>query len=287
MDKFVTKRPRLLVEGTSSKSTAAISKEPKDTKLKNKSTKYMKVSSCSVVNSSALENTEGRKTDESEKQGAKQKADDPGSKTRVFKDAWRVGRPWLQYNGKTMWCQYCRDAEKNIKPLLRSDNMIKGISNGFKVYTVTSHEESKAHELAVEIYTNTKVQPENAPARHIATKMNKNNITKLVHLFRNVHALAKNHQSLRNYVWLCQLDEMKGVDIGTSYRSPMAAMRFLAAIASHELSYFLRVWRLMIRQKQLASGAAKPQGDRDIRKYQWRKMTRVMMGLRTVMKMKP
>ena len=40
--------------------------------------------------------------------------------------------------------------------------------------------------------------------------------------------------SLHDYAWLCQLDDIKGVDIGQSYRSDKAAMRFVGAIASNE-----------------------------------------------------
>jgi hypothetical protein len=36
-------------------------------------------------------------------------------------------------------------------------------------------------------------------------------------LFWNAQAVIKNNKSLRDYVWLCQLDITKGIDIGETY----------------------------------------------------------------------
>jgi hypothetical protein len=39
-------------------------------------------------------------------------------------------------------------------------------------------------------------------------------------LFRNTHALAKNSKSVKDFTWLCELDEAKGLSIGKTYRNP-------------------------------------------------------------------
>ena len=36
-------------------------------------------------------------------------------------------------------------------------------------------------------------------------------------MFRNVHAMVQHSRPLGDYVWMCELDEMKGVQLGTTY----------------------------------------------------------------------
>ena len=52
--------------------------------------------------------------------------------------------------------------------------------------------------------------------------------------FRNVHALVKKNKPFTDFQWLCELDGIKGCDIGTSYRNGKSAKRFLTTIASYE-----------------------------------------------------
>ena len=204
----------------------------KDTKQKNKSTKTVStVEPCLAGSSSSVPGSKPSTIIKGTKQF---KSDTQSNNTREFKDNWKIGRPWLMHENNIMWCEYCRENEKNIKLLIKSRNMIEG-STIFKKETVANHETSKAHEFATQIHQN-KDDPKKAPAHQITAKLNANNRQKLEILFRNVHSLVKNHKSLADYIWICELDERKGIDIGTSYRSREAAKRFAHAIASFERS---------------------------------------------------
>jgi hypothetical protein len=41
----------------------------------------------------------------------------------------------------------------------------------------------------------------------------------MTNLFRNVHALIKKRHPFTDFIWMCELDEIKGVDIGETYRN--------------------------------------------------------------------
>ena len=41
----------------------------------------------------------------------------------------------------------------------------------------------------------------------------------MTNLFRNVHALIKKRCPFTDFIWMCELDEIKGVDIGETYRN--------------------------------------------------------------------
>ena len=56
-------------------------------------------------------------------------------------------------------------------------------------------------------------------------------------LFRTAHAIAKKGRPFTDYVWMCDLDEMKGIDIGKTYRNHTQVRCFVAHIAAVERSH--------------------------------------------------
>lgn len=65
---------------------------------------------------------------------------------------------------------------------------------------------------------------------------------KLVLKFRTVHALAKHDRPFTDYTWQCSLDELKGLKVGTDYRSDKAAADFahhIAEVSTNQLSVLL------------------------------------------------
>ena len=41
----------------------------------------------------------------------------------------------------------------------------------------------------------------------------------MTNLFRNFHALITKRRPFTDFIWMCELDEIKGVDIGETYRN--------------------------------------------------------------------
>ena len=70
---------------------------------------------------------------------------------RKFLPKWKIGRAWLKYEDKRgMWCHICETYYTKIKHLVSNKTMIDG-RESFKVETLKYHEESRAHQFAVDI----------------------------------------------------------------------------------------------------------------------------------------
>lgn len=111
--------------------------------------------------------------------------------------------------------------------------MIDG-RHSFKVETLKYQKQSRSHQFAVDIHINTVKEPSKAPASHALSKLEKETEHKMEILFRNTHVLAKNNNSFKDFIWLCELDEAKGLSIGKTYRNPKAAKTFCSNIAQSE-----------------------------------------------------
>ena len=72
--------------------------------------------------------------------------------------------------------------------------------------------------MAIEIYNNTIKQPNEAPTQKALIKLDQETQQKVSNLFRNTHALMKHNKSFEDYVWLCDLDGKKGLNIGKIQR---------------------------------------------------------------------
>jgi hypothetical protein len=66
--------------------------------------------------------------------------------------------------------------------------------------------------------------------------LNSENFEKLNKMFRTCHAMVKNNRPLSDFVWLCQLDEMKGMIVGQTYRNVTSAKMFINAIVEVEFN---------------------------------------------------
>ncbi|XP_014667131.1 PREDICTED: zinc finger protein 862-like [Priapulus caudatus] len=65
-------------------------------------------------------------------------------------------------------------------------------------------------------------------------QMNAKAFDRLTILFRNAHGIAKHCRPFTDYVWMCQLDAQKGIDIGTTYMTDIKCREFIDAIAEIE-----------------------------------------------------
>ena len=101
----------------------------------------------------------------------------------------------------------------------------------YKAESIAYHEKSAAHLLAQQCHK-AKIHPEKTPANLARQQMLKQYTGKLRLLFRNAHAVSKNKKSLADYRWLCDLDEVKGLAIGATYRNSKACGTFTKYIAT-------------------------------------------------------
>ena len=96
------------------------------------------------------------------------------------------------------------------------------------------HSQSAVHaksELVVKAAT---LNPGTTPIEQAIQTLNASAVEKLQIFFRTCHALTKHCRPFADYVWLCELDEKKGIDIGQSYRNALKCREFTDAISEVE-----------------------------------------------------
>jgi hypothetical protein len=93
------------------------------------------------------------------------------------------------------------------------------VSSNFKLESVISHETSEQHLRSVDKQSAKENSTVNSAAAKIVQSLNKKVFNRMTNLFRNVHALIKKRRPFTDFIWMCELDEIKGVDIGDTYRN--------------------------------------------------------------------
>ena len=60
--------------------------------------------------------------------------------------------------------------------------------------------------------------------------------------FRTAHAVAKKDKSFKDYEWMCDLDQRKGLDIGARYSGEKKCREFIGFIADWQRDKSLQLW---------------------------------------------
>ena len=157
----------------------------------------------------AQHNPEKRKQNAEEKAAQSKEYENKRCK-RQTQFQWSIGRAWLRIetddnDKETMFCDFC------IKAKIPGDKsaFIHGCTN-LKLETIKKHEGSNNHLLAANKHANEK-EPTKAPAFMAKMSLNKATYTKLSILFRNVHTINIQGRPAQDYIWMNELDTMKGL----------------------------------------------------------------------------
>ena len=176
-----------------------------------------------------------RKLDEVDKRERDQKYDNE-SRKRDFLEPWKVNRKWLSFDKtkNAMFCTICCERATTGggtgSKTDQTSNFVTGCRN-FRLESVTAHEKSELHTRSVGIEAAKMAKVGTTAAAKLMETLNKHVFARLTVLFRNAHALAKTRRPFTDFTWLCELDEKKGTDIGTTYRSDKQAQTFTHFIA--------------------------------------------------------
>ncbi|XP_056000656.1 zinc finger protein 862-like [Ostrea edulis] len=125
-----------------------------------------------------------------------------------------------------------------ISSNLKGQNTFLDGCTNFRVTAVVDHESSVAHKKAIE-FQNASAKTgsdilTNTSAGKALQSLRKAEKDRLVFLFRNAHAVMKHNRPMRDYTWLCSLDQVKGIDLGGTYINDKAAIEFVKSIAATE-----------------------------------------------------
>ncbi|KAH3725667.1 hypothetical protein DPMN_051516 [Dreissena polymorpha] len=118
-----------------------------------------------------------------------------------------------------MTCFTCIEfyGTKSIGSGLKGCNTFLTGSTNLKKSAVSDHELSKAH-IDATANTAAKCSDSAAIASSQAGKamlsLHLSERQRLMHLFRNAHAVGKKGRPITDYTWLCNVTEANGVDLG-------------------------------------------------------------------------
>ena len=159
---------------------------------------------------------------------------DQNSRNRHFQQHWQTTYTWLELdkaNG-AMFCRTCRTYPQHSD---KNGMFVQG-NTCYRLDSIKAHSNSAGHKRSVA--KDTTVEIKTTPAHQILLTLNKLTVERLKHLFRNCHAIGKKGRPYTDYVWICLLDKLKGVDIGDTYLNDKAAavfMHHIAEVAREEL----------------------------------------------------
>uniref|UniRef100_A0A8C6NEU6 Uncharacterized protein n=1 Tax=Melopsittacus undulatus TaxID=13146 RepID=A0A8C6NEU6_MELUD len=154
-------------------------------------------------------------------------------RNRQFPKIWLTKYSWLKYDGERgiMFCAPCRkhnvDLEENIH------NFCSG-TDDFKLEFINTHQSSEAHAWATCMEAASTASPHIASAEQMLKSMNSITLGRVENIFRTCHAIAKSGRPFTDLDWMCKLDDMKGVDIGSVFRNDKSARMFIHFIAEVE-----------------------------------------------------
>ncbi|XP_058163686.1 sperm flagellar protein 2 isoform X3 [Dasypus novemcinctus] len=150
-----------------------------------------------------------------------------------FLKIWLKKYPWLVYDEilNLMFCGLCR--KHGVKLGASQVSFVCGTDN-FRTEFLNAHHLSEAHAKA-SLMEATSGSPVNRATTELMVRtMSKVTLGRVENLFRSCHAIAKTGRPLEDFIWMCKLDDMKGVDIGPVFRTNRSARTFAYFIAEVE-----------------------------------------------------
>ncbi|XP_066844386.1 sperm flagellar protein 2 isoform X3 [Anser cygnoides] len=154
-------------------------------------------------------------------------------RNRQFPKIWLTKYSWLKYDDERgiMFCALCR--KHNVDLGENVHNFCSG-TDDFKLEFINTHQNSEAHAWATCMEAASTASPNRASAEQMLKSMNSITLGRVENIFRTCHAIAKSGRPFTDLDWMCKLDDMKGVDIGSVFRNDKSARIFIHFIAEVE-----------------------------------------------------
>ena len=144
-------------------------------------------------------------------------------------------RKWLEYDVEKIFCVDCKqyatgEAQKKGPFVLGTQN--------FKLESIKQHEKSQGHQHCTHIAAAKKALPNTSQAEKALSSMHRAHFSKMDKLFCTTQAIAKKDRPFTDFGWMCELDEMKGLQIGKTYCNHTQVRNFMGFIAAVEQQKF-------------------------------------------------
>jgi hypothetical protein len=92
---------------------------------------------------------------------------------------------------------------------------------------VELHEGSEYHKKATGWLSATQMKAGETVAEKTFDSLKKDVSEKITHMFRTCHAIAKHNRPLADFEWQCELDDVKGITLGQTYRNSHSTSEFI------------------------------------------------------------
>ncbi|XP_074851770.1 zinc finger protein 862-like [Carettochelys insculpta] len=130
-----------------------------------------------------------------------------------------------------MFCDLCRKHNVNLGENIH--NFCSG-TDIFKLEFINIHQSSEAHAWASCMEAANNATGNQASTEQMLKSMSKVTLGRIENIFRTCHAIAKCGRPFTDIDWMCKLDDMKGVDVGSMFRNGKSARTFIHYIAEVE-----------------------------------------------------
>ncbi|XP_044788546.2 sperm flagellar protein 2 isoform X4 [Bubalus bubalis] len=150
-----------------------------------------------------------------------------------FLKIWLKKYPWLVYDEtlNLMFCGLCR--KHGVTSKGNQVSFFYGTDN-FRTEFLNAHHLSEPHAKASLMEATSGSSGSRTTKELMVRTMSKVTLGRMENLFRSCHAIAKTGRPLKDFLWMCSLDDMKGVDIGQVFRTSKSARTFTYFIAEVE-----------------------------------------------------
>ena len=130
---------------------------------------------------------------------------------------------WKAKNTETelsmrMYCKYCCKYEK-------AGSFVVG-SPVFKLECIKAHNSSADH-MKWALREKAESNPGSSVADKMMDQLGRATFDKMCKLLRNAHAITRHSRPYTDFVWMCTLDDMKGVQIGNTYINDKQCATFI------------------------------------------------------------
>ncbi|XP_074213122.1 zinc finger protein 862-like [Camelus bactrianus] len=130
-----------------------------------------------------------------------------------------------------MFCDLCR--KHGMKSRGNQVSLFYGTDN-FRTEFLNAHHLSEAHARASLVEATSGSPVGRATTELMVRTMSKVTLGRVENLFRSYHVITKTGHPLKDFIWMCTLDDMKGIDIGPVFRTNKSARTFTYFIAEVE-----------------------------------------------------
>ena len=201
MVKFVMKKKPKEKENEEGETKSSVSSKKRPAEEESQGLDLEILESTSTLSKTSASATASSSSSKSKKK--KPSEADEKKEKRTFKPMWTVGRPWLTFDGKAMFCSICKSQALKSQKGKKQWTFITGCTN-LRVETIRDHETSATHTLALTVQENKQKPFSEKPAVSAWVSLNTSYQTKVKRLMRNTHVLMKHGRPMRDYEWMYQ-----------------------------------------------------------------------------------